>query len=143
MSEQGTTHERLITGLARPRPAQAGGGGVHLDVSRLIRANRDPTVPATQMVSTYDALQPEQEQSEQHVRSSRTAQLNVAINSDARDRLRAVYRATSNQEGHRSFAAFVEDALIREAERLEAKYNAGQHFAGGEHQLTPGRPLGS
>ncbi|MFC3690343.1 ParB family protein [Aquipuribacter hungaricus] len=63
------------------------------------------------------------------------------VPTDLRARIRSAYRATSVQEGHRSFSDFVAGLLEAEATRLEGRYNDGRRFAGGQEPLTPGRPL--
>lgn len=63
------------------------------------------------------------------------------VPTDLRARIRSAYRATSAQEGHRSFSDFVAGLLEAEAIRLEGRYNDGRRFAGGQEPLTPGRPL--
>lgn len=58
-----------------------------------------------------------------------------------RARIRLADRASAAAEGHRSFSDFVASFLAAEATRLEAKYNDGQRFGGGEQPLPPGRPF--
>lgn len=59
-------------------------------------------------------------------------------------RARAAFTWTHAQEAHRSFSDFVSAALMREVDRLEAKYNGGDPWppmdAG---QIPTGKPLGS
>lgn len=62
------------------------------------------------------------------------------VPTDLRARIRSAYRATSAQEGHRSFSDFVA-GLLAEAARLEGRYNDGRRSAGGQEPLTPGGPL--
>lgn len=136
MSE--ATPDRTIGGLApRPRPR-----GVHPDASRLLARNRtaDPAqaAPPRSLQAAPDPV------TAAPVRPPATAkqQVNASIPHDLRSRIRAAYRATSVAEGHRSFSDFVAAVLEAEAQRLEDRYNDGQRFTGGEHNLPTGRPLG-
>ena len=141
MSAREAGLDRTITGLGRPRVVAAQRGGVHPDARRPINANRGTAPVATPIpVNAHAVAAPLADVP--HPKRSRAAQLNVAIEADARARLRAVYRATARLEGYRSFAAFVEATLAREAQRLESLYNSGHPFPGGSQRLTAGRPLG-
>lgn len=140
MSE--ATPDRTIAGLA-PR---ARTGGVHPDASRLLARNRTApgaTQPPAVPRALHAAAQPQFEP-EAAVEPAATAkqQVNASIPHDLRTRIRAAYRATSVAEGHRSFSDFVAAVLEAEAQRLEARYNDGQRFTGGEQNLPTGRPLG-
>jgi hypothetical protein len=55
-------------------------------------------------------------------------------------RARAAYEATNWHEGDRSWSHFVQKALLAEACRREARFNASRPFEGGEGPLKPGRP---
>ena len=55
-------------------------------------------------------------------------------------RTRAAYEATNWLEGDQSWSHFVRRALLAEAARREAKFNASQPFDGGDGPLKPGRP---
>ena len=62
---------------------------------------------------------------------------------DDADRARGAYRATSLQEGHRSWSDFLAAAVLKETERLEEKYNGGQPFPSiGAGGIPTGRPMG-
>ncbi len=59
-------------------------------------------------------------------------------------RARAAMVHTQGQEGSRSWSEFVDRALMREAERLEQRYNGGQPWPPVEAGEIPrGRPMGS
>lgn len=124
---------RTITGLTPRRT----GGGVHPDASRLIARNRTATPPSGPPSPPTPSPVPTA-----HRPQAAKTQINAAVHSDLRARIRAAYRATAHAEGHRSFSDFVSSVLEAEAERLEAKYNGGERFTGGEAPLAPGRPLG-
>ncbi|NEN05518.1 hypothetical protein G3T36_06500 [Diaminobutyricibacter tongyongensis] len=59
-----------------------------------------------------------------------------------RNRARAAYRVTSFEEQDASWSDMLSKALLAEVERRERIHNLGEHFAGGEEPLTPGRPIG-
>lgn len=158
MSEQ-QAPDRTIRGFGAAR----GGGGVHPDASRLLARNRvappaAPTpaltgAPAAVTVSpglaaTVPSVSPRAAPSEEAAQRAGSAtvaavkcQVNVMVATDLRARIRSAYRATSTAEGHRSFSDFVAHLLEAEAERLEARYNDGRRFGGGQQPLAPGRPL--
>ena len=117
---------RTITGLGAPRRRV---GGVRADASRLIASNR--------------AAQPDPAAAAQPRPSARAAkeQLNVAIPVDVRSRIRAAYRYTGVSEGHRTFGDLIASLLDAEAHRLEAQYNEGRPFTGGDQPSPGGRPL--
>lgn len=156
MSEQ-PAPDRTIRGFGAARS----GGGVHPDASRLLARNRvatparrvDPE-PAARTAVVPDAetgpvAQPSDvEPQRAPVAPARTAatgavktQMNVMVPTDLRARIRSAYRVTAAPEGHRSFSDFVASLLEEEAKRLEARYNDGRPFGGGEQPLAPGRPL--
>lgn len=59
-------------------------------------------------------------------------------------RARAAMVHTQGLEGSRSWSEFVDRALMREAERLEQRYNGGQPWPPVEAGEIPrGRPMGS
>lgn len=59
------------------------------------------------------------------------------------DRVRGAILHTYSQEGVRSLSTFVNDAVMKEVERLEREYNDGQPFPPvGARELPQGRPLG-
>lgn len=58
-------------------------------------------------------------------------------------RVRGAILHTQVSEGTRTLSQFVNDAVLAEVERLEAKYNNGQPFpAVGARELPQGRPMG-
>ncbi|PAK92579.1 hypothetical protein B8X04_17085 [Brevibacterium casei] len=58
------------------------------------------------------------------------------------DRLRGAVLATRLEEGHRSMSEFINNAVMAEVERLEAKYNGGQPFPSVDADRgNAGRPL--
>ncbi len=122
---------RTISGLAPRRPTR----GVHPDASRLLAHNRTATTPPAPTVDLVPAAPPAGSP------AKATAQLNVSIPKDVRQRIRAAYRATAAAEGRRSFSDLVAAVLDAEAQRLEGRYNNGEPFTGGEQALPPGRPL--
>jgi len=151
MSEQ-QAPDRTIRGFGTARS----GAGVHPDASRLLARNRTSPPMAPQPVRTDAEVReigverapvasPRAESRRQvqqaPPRAAVKAQINVMVASDLRARIRSAYRATSAAEGHRSFSDFVASLLEAEAARLEAQYNDGQRFGGGEQPLAPGRPL--
>jgi hypothetical protein len=50
-------------------------------------------------------------------------------------------RATSHLEGDRTWSDFFERAIVREIERREETYNAGQRYPGTSGPLAPGRSI--
>lgn len=149
--------DRTIRGFGAARS----GGGVHPDASRLLARNRvaipdRPAAPPsggatageadaeTATVVRPSAAEPQAATTTPEQTSTPGAvktQINVMVPTDLRARIRSAYRATSAAERHRSFSDFVAGLLEAEAERLEARYNDGQRFGGGQQPLTPGRPL--
>lgn len=158
MNEQ-QAPDRTIRGFGAAR----GGGGVHPDASRLLARNRTSPAPVPAVAPSANppggrrsgeaapatrpsTLPTESEGGERVAEEASTAatvktQINVMVPTDLRTRIRSAYRATSATEGHRSFSDFVAGLLEAEAKRLEARYNDGRRFRGGEQPLTPGRPL--
>lgn len=58
-------------------------------------------------------------------------------------RVRGAILHTQVAEGTRSLSDFINNAVMAEVKRLEAKYNGGQPFPGvGARGLPQGRPLG-
>lgn len=58
-------------------------------------------------------------------------------------RVRGAILHTQVAEGTRSLSDFINNAVMAEVQRLEAKYNGGQPFPGvGARGLPQGRPLG-
>lgn len=144
--------DRTIRGFGAARS----GGGVHPDASRLLARNRVLPPPSPAFARTEEAdvaevpvvappsprLEPSGVSRQQTPGASAVkTQINVMVATDLRTRIRSAYRATSAAEGHRSFSDFVAGLLEAEAERLEARYNGGRRFEGGQQPLTPGRPL--
>jgi len=69
----------------------------------------------------------------------------VSFYQDADDsaRARAALRATRDTEGERSWSQFIDDAVMREVERLERKYNGGKPWPPTPTGvLRPGRRAG-
>lgn len=65
----------------------------------------------------------------------------ITLPVELKARANQAYRMTSSQEGTRSFAEFVANAIENEIARLEALYNAGARY-GEDHSALPiGRPL--
>ena len=59
------------------------------------------------------------------------------------DRVRGAILDTMTTEGSRNLTQFINAAVMREVERLEAKYNGGQPFPPiGPGELPQGRPMG-
>lgn len=59
------------------------------------------------------------------------------------DRVRGAILHTMTTEGSRNLTQFINAAVMREVERLEAKYNGGQPFPPiGPGELPQGRPMG-
>lgn len=57
--------------------------------------------------------------------------------------MRGTLLHTQIPEGSRSLSAFINEAVMEEVERLEAKYNDGKPFAAvGARELPQGRPMG-
>lgn len=155
MSEQ-QAPDRTIRGFGAAR----NGGGVHPDASRLLARNRvtppnraatpSPGAPAAdaarveavRVYATSDAVPAVTPPSTKGESSGAVkTQINVTVSTDLRTRVRSAYRATSAAEKHRTFSDFAASLLEAEASRLEAQYNDGQRFGGGQEPLTPGRPL--
>ena len=59
------------------------------------------------------------------------------------DRVHGAILDTMTTEGSRNLTQFINAAVMREVERLEAKYNGGQPFPPiGPGELPQGRPMG-
>lgn len=59
------------------------------------------------------------------------------------DRVRGAILHTMTTEGSRNLTQFINAAVMREVERLEAKYNGGRPFPPiGPGELPQGRPMG-
>lgn len=66
----------------------------------------------------------------------------VQIRSSLRLRAQtAVLRTAGLPGGHKSFAALVDTALLRELQRLESAFNDGEPFARNEGAFRTGRPF--
>lgn len=75
-----------------------------------------------------------------------TAKIKVGFYQRPEDsaRARAAFSWTRPQEGHRSFSDFIAAAVMREVQRLEARYHAGEPWPAMEAgELPTGKPLGS
>lgn len=60
------------------------------------------------------------------------------------DRVRGAILHTIPQEGVRTLSSFVNDAVMKEVERLEREYNGGKPFPPARSgELPQGRPLGA
>jgi hypothetical protein len=68
-------------------------------------------------------------------------QVAALIDADVRRRARSAYRAAAFYEDVPSFARLVENALVREIERLERTYNDGEPFQATTRKLAPGRRM--
>lgn len=59
------------------------------------------------------------------------------------NRVRGAIIHTTSREGPRSLSQFIHQAVMKEVERLEAKYNGGKPFPGvAAGELPQGRPMG-
>lgn len=56
-----------------------------------------------------------------------------------RARARETYRRTAEAEDDRTWAHFLAKALLREVERREQLYNAGNRYPAADERLRPGR----
>lgn len=68
-------------------------------------------------------------------------QVAALIDASVRRRARSAFRAAAFYEDVPSFAQLLENALVREIERLERDYNDGEPFEGTARNLAPGRPV--
>lgn len=102
-------------------------------VRNLLRSNRPVVVPDVPEVQEAPADQP--------TARSRRVQVTFYMDSDARDRARAAYRATSVLEGDESWSDFIELAVLNEVARRERLHNDGERYEGGSRRLKPGRKI--
>lgn len=119
-------------------------------VRNLLRSNRPAVIPETSaqdVRSAEDARAVQQEEArpleiaEEVTPKSRRAQVTFYMDSSARDRARAAYRATSGVEGDESWSDFIELALMNEVARRERLHNDGQRYEGNSRRLKPGRKI--
>lgn len=112
-------------------------------VRNLLRSNRPTVVPdppdvvraEEELMSAAVVPAPEPEA------RSRRAQVTFYMDSAARDRARAAYRATSGVEGDESWSDFIEVAVLNEVARRERLHNEGQRYEGSSRRLKPGRKI--
>lgn len=118
-------------------------------VRNLVRSNRPIVVPdppaedpqpeePSLSTQSVDASQPEEVKA---APKSRRAQVTFYMDSAARDRARAAYRATSGLEGDESWSDFIELAVLNEVERREQMHNDGKVYEGNSRRLKPGRKI--
>jgi hypothetical protein len=60
---------------------------------------------------------------------------------DLRQRVRAAFKATRNDEDDESFGDMMRKIVAAECERREAVYNGGQRYSGDSRPLRAGRPI--
>ena len=121
------SQSRPPIGPPPPRPASEG-------VKNLLKSNR------ASGAQTPEAAQVS-EPAPRPVSSGGKKQVTFYIEEADRKRAKAAYKATNSQEGHDSWSDFVARALMKEVLHLEATYNNGKPFPGGNANLTPGRRL--
>lgn len=68
-------------------------------------------------------------------------QVNALIPVGLRNRSRAAFAASRHVEGYRSYSDFIAKAIEREVSRVEHEHNEGHPYAGGDENLTAGRPM--
>lgn len=68
-------------------------------------------------------------------------QVNALIPVGLRNRSRAAFAASRHVEGYRSYSDFIAKAIEREVSRVENDHNEGRPYAGGDANLTAGRPM--
>lgn len=104
----------------------------------------DPEPPPGSGVAPAETLVAE-EQSSRVRRNGRPATIvktTIEMPVQLRDRMRAVFRATSSIEGEDTLKEMLNKLIEQECSRREAIYNNGAPFDGGERNLPRGRPLG-
>jgi hypothetical protein len=103
--------------------------------------------PPEQAPAPEEIVQPNQQQEGSQTEEvkaepkSRRAQVTFYMDSAARDRARAAYRATSGVEGDESWSEFIELAVLHEVVRREQLHNDGQKYEGNSRRLKPGRKI--
>ena len=111
--------------IGPPPPRPAGDG-----VKNLLKSNRPS---GTQ---TPEPLAQVPEPAASTTPAAGKKQVTFYIEGADRRRAKAAYKATSSQEDHGSWSDFVARALMNEVLRLEASYNNGEPFPGGNANLT-------
>lgn len=112
-------------------------------VRNLLRSNR-PTVvpdPASAAPDPVTESQTEPTAPEKAAPKSSRAQVTFYMDSEARDRARAAFRATRSAEGDDSWSDFIEVAVLNEVVRREQLHNEGQRYEGSSRRLRPGRKI--
>lgn len=118
-------------------------------VRNLLRSNRPAMAPDAIVNSepesrTVQADEPQsssQSEEAQTAPKSRRSQVTFYMDSAARDRARAAYRATSGVEGDDSWSDFIELAVLNEVARRERLHNDGEKYEGSSRRLKPGRKI--
>jgi hypothetical protein len=135
--------------MSDPRPALSLPPRDPSNVRNLLRSNRpavvpDPPAPEPQQVDDGRAPREIEAPTPEELKaapSSRRAQVTFYMDSAARDRARAAYRATSGVEGDESWSDFIELAVLNEVVRREQMHNNGHVYEGSSRRLKPGRKI--
>jgi hypothetical protein len=130
------------------------------DLSRMIadRRTEAPTQPSSEAPAAQEPPQPRQTAASTPKRAPTatrvarppasaqsaggTSKSTTYLSDATRERARAAYRATNQNEDDISWSDFVEKAIAAEAQRRELLYNGGEPYAGDSSRLRAGRPLG-
>lgn len=126
--------------MSRPAPRQSGLAG---------RSPAQPPAPAPAPAvdaarTAADTATPRTPRAPRPTSTGGKEKVGFYQRTDDTARARAAFTWTRAQEGHRSFSDFVATALMREVDRLERKYNAGDAWTPMDAgEIPTGKPLGS
>lgn len=119
------------------------------NVQDLLAANRirplqpltDPTSKGERPSEQHQPASDSASTAESNEGKARPRQITFYMSTEDRQRAKAAYQATSGVERDISWSAFITQAVMTEVIRREEVHNNGERFAGGTHNLTPGRKL--
>ena len=104
-----------------------------------------PTPPTQEEPETAPPGAERQEEAPRPRKKATKYRHKVSFYQDPEDtgRVRGAILHTMTTEGPRTLSQFINDAVMAEVERLEAKYNGGKPFPSvGARELPQGRPMG-
>lgn len=129
----------------KPRPSRLAGTGAITPPPSEAQPAADTPAPAAPPAAAEVAA-PARKPARAGSTAGKRNKIAIYMDEDDAARARAAYAesSTPSREGPKSFSAFVVDAIMKETQRLERKYNDGQQWPPVEAwQIPQGRPTGA
>ncbi|WP_182348735.1 ParB family protein [Tomitella gaofuii] len=129
----------------KPRPSRLAGTGAITPPPGEAQPAADTSTPATPTVSAASEA-PARKAARGGSAAGKRNKIAIYMDEDDVNRARAAYAETTtpSREGPKSFSAFIVEAVLKETERLERKYNGGEQWPPVEAwQIPQGRPTGA